>query len=400
MALRPARRLQIFLAAALLPLLLAGCGATQSARERLAAADRTNAQGLAQRGYQPVSPATDIVSARFKVLVEGSNWPVTVVRPSSEGAHPLVLYLPGLGESDQAGAVWRQAWAGAGYAVLSVQALAEDESAWRSELARGAEFHALAQQRFGDEALQQRLAHLEQIWLACRQAARAGQAPLAGLDFSAVAVAGFDLGAQTSVALLAQPGPARDLASAVRVVLAFSPVDDQALPAAPGTSASPPIASQPILSLTAVDDVDPTGWLSPLARRQALFERWPAPGSALLLLTEAGHAVLAGNPRMAAVPERYAPDEAGAAQPRRAAGRQRMGDMPGGPEAIDPIVKVQDATHLPVAERHGPQELETALATVTVAYLDATLRRRESARRWLNEQAQPWLGDLGTWRTR
>ncbi|MBV8124349.1 MAG: hypothetical protein JO370_09745 [Paucibacter sp.] len=378
--------------------LLLGCAFNPSTAERLAAADELKARDVVQRGYRPATAPEAIASTQLNVLVEGANWPVTIVRPTSSGPHPLVLYLPGLGESEEAGSLWRQAWARAGYAVLSVQALAEDESAWRSDLARGAEFRALAEQRYGTDALRQRLARLGQIWQACRQAASTGQAPWAGFDFSSVAVAGFDLGAQTAVALGSDAVPAagqawQDLAASVRGVLAFSPIEEGALPASSSVRAGPPI-----LSLSAADDVDPTAWFSPPARRQDVFERWALSGSALLLFHEAGHGVLAGNPRVAVMPERRDAEQAAAAQPRRGVGRTRSGLGPGGPDAIDPVPKVQDASHLPVAERHGHQEIEAALGVVSLAWLDAQLRQREAARCWLQVQLPVWLGELGSWR--
>ena len=76
-------------------------------------------------------------------LISGQAVLLVLAEPGPPALVPLVIYLPGLGESGQAGERWRSAWASAGYAVLSVQPLAEDTAAWTSELARTGEFKAL-----------------------------------------------------------------------------------------------------------------------------------------------------------------------------------------------------------------------------------------------------------------
>ncbi|MFD2838032.1 alpha/beta hydrolase family protein [Azotobacter vinelandii] len=53
--------------------------------------------------------------------VAGQAVEVSWLAPEQVQGMPLILYLPGLGESSRDGVQWRRAWAEAGYAVLSVQ---------------------------------------------------------------------------------------------------------------------------------------------------------------------------------------------------------------------------------------------------------------------------------------
>ena len=77
--------------------------------------------------------------------------------PVAGNSLPVIVYLPGLGESRTAGESWRTAWAQAGYAVLSVQLLDEDQKAWSSDAARGGDFALLAHERFASQTAAARL---------------------------------------------------------------------------------------------------------------------------------------------------------------------------------------------------------------------------------------------------
>src|SRR5258705_321132 len=43
--------------------------------------------------------------------VRGDEVDITLLMPSGRGPFPLVVYLPGLGESSAAGSAWRRVWA-------------------------------------------------------------------------------------------------------------------------------------------------------------------------------------------------------------------------------------------------------------------------------------------------
>ncbi|HJZ95620.1 MAG TPA: hypothetical protein VKE70_03895, partial [Candidatus Solibacter sp.] len=107
----------------------------------------------------------------------------------------MILYLPGLGEGADAGLSWRQAWARAGYAVLCVQLASFGPSLWASSRARAGDFIGIAGAAFSATSLAMRMqivrATLEHV------SRKQGNAPFAQIDLARIAVAGFDLGAQT-----------------------------------------------------------------------------------------------------------------------------------------------------------------------------------------------------------
>jgi hypothetical protein len=143
------------------------------------------------------------------VRTSQSTWPlpertvkVLLTVPAHPRSLPLVIYVPGLGESNGAGDRWRAAWSAAGYAVMSVQPLLEDETAWTSELARTGEFKSLAREHYGAAATSRRVRALEAIAAEARRRSRAGEEGWERIDWDRVAIAGFDLGAYTALASL------------------------------------------------------------------------------------------------------------------------------------------------------------------------------------------------------
>lgn len=200
---------------------------------------------------------------------------VTLTRPQSAGgALPVIVYLPGLGQGGETGQRWAAAWAQAGYAVLGVQPLAEDETAWRSTLARTGEFRALGELHYGPALRAERLAALRRVLPALQ-----ASPPLAGvtLDWQRAAVAGYEIGAQTALDL----GGASE-GWAPRAVLAISPPPMDA----PGPT--------PALVITSDTDGDALGLVREPAQRRRAFEQRP-PGSAWLLSAPGlSHAALSG----------------------------------------------------------------------------------------------------------
>ena len=186
----------------------------------------------------------------------------------ASGAPPVVVYLPGLGQGSDAGQRWAAAWAQAGYAVLTVQPLDDDQQAWRSALARTGEFRELGLRHYGDEMRAQRLAALRRLLPALKAAQPT-------LDWSHTALAGYETGAQTALDARGDAG--------WQAVIAISPP----VMSAPATGAA-------ALLVTSELDSDPLGLAASAAQRQQAFESF-APGSGwLLTLRQASHAGLAG----------------------------------------------------------------------------------------------------------
>ena len=217
---------------------------------------------------------------------------MTLVRPSGNGLFPLVIYLPGLGEPSSAGAAWRQAWAQAGYAVLSLQSVANGETIWSSAQAKSGDFHDLAREQFSRGALAKRLTMLRALFEELNR--RHDSGALSGVDMSRIALAGFDLGAQTVMAAAGEMGYDIEpfaLPDAVKCVIVLSPYADLT---GAGFEKRYATIQGSILSVTSRDDSDPYGLVTAAAIRRAPFEHMPPGQKYLLTLVNAPHALLAG----------------------------------------------------------------------------------------------------------
>ena len=73
-------------------------------------------------------------------LVQSERVDIRLLVPTQAGSYPLVFYFPGLGEAADAGLAWRQAWAQAGYAVLSAQPVKYGAAVWSSDRAHAGDF--------------------------------------------------------------------------------------------------------------------------------------------------------------------------------------------------------------------------------------------------------------------
>lgn len=382
-------------------LVLAAGGCTVPHIAPQQARDLSRATSLVARAYRPIESET--VSLRQQEwLVQGETVPVVLSMPGRGKGLPVVVFLPGLGESAQAGAVWRQAWARAGFAVLSVQPLEADASAWTSELARGGEFKALAQQRHAAVALNQRLERLTAVLAEARRRASAGDASLAAMDFSRMAVVGFDLGAQAAMALVGEhdPGSATPaLAGQFRAAIILSPV----VLAGQDRRERFDTVAHPVLSISSTEDADPTGLIATAALRTKPFELLPPGDKYLLVLDGASHARMSGQAEELREP-------VGQAKASRPSGGERSGRAEKGAKGRDCGQRgstdqgeqkpTANSRALPAQSRHGKAEYDAAISAVSVAYLDAHLRERSAARLWLNEQVPAWLDGVGAWRQR
>jgi hypothetical protein len=395
----PAARVASLIFVAACALTLSACtspgGAAQAERQ-------ARADDLVRRGYQSIERAT-AESGMQPWHIDGEVVPIAWTVPASGSALPVVIYLPGLGEAAEgAGLVWRRAWAQSGYAVVSVQPLDDDASAWSSDEARSLEFKALATQRHSAARLQQRIGRLVAVLREMRRRAAAGEMPWSRLDYGRMSVAGYDLGAQTAMALGGQHAAgdrADELGDRFRAVIVLSPavLPSEAQPARFEGMAGP------VLSITGPSDVDPTGYVATRSRSIA-FDLMPAGGKFELELAGVSHAMLSG----AIEVERKATHEerASGSAPARRDGRSRQRSGSGGDverssgEGTQGTGTGRDHAREHEAAADCRAECDAAIQVVSVAFLDASLRNGPTARRWLEEQVPQWLEHLGTWRVR
>lgn len=387
----PTRRHLCALAA--LPLL--GCGSPSTPHQAYEQRQRERASARAVSGWRGSETPGRVLEQGIELRIEGQVQPLLLTLPDSGSALPWVFYLPGMGEGAAGGMLWRRAWAAAGYAVLSVQALDEDEQAWRSELARAGDFAELGRTRHSAAALHARLQRLGQLRAAVMAAIARGQGSFARLDAARMALAGYDLGAATALAWTHLEGDQGTQAQALLLFGASLSADMLERP-----DLQWPL-SLPVLAVAGTQEHDPAEWARPEARMEQLFERGHGAGQYLLLLDGASHTQLGGQPPAPAQAQRHASETAArqdggtGGQRGSRGGRSRQGNAEG-----NDTRRVQDASGLPVAELHAPGEYQAAVSSCSLALLDQTLGRRAEAGRWLREQASPWLGGLGVLRQR
>ncbi|WP_310389723.1 hypothetical protein [Roseateles sp.] len=356
-----------------------------------ASAAQQRALDLAARGYPGAAHQADpagqpLATVSQQWVVKGDPLPVTLLTPVGGSASlPLLVYLPGLGESAQAGAHWRYAWARAGYAVLSFQALEGDANAWSSALARQADFKALALQHSQAPLLTARLRMLEGVLAEARLRAASGDAPWARVDLDRLAVIGYDLGAATAMVWGARLTPIA--AGQARAVIMLSPAGLSRMQAEPLLASMPP--RLPLLAINSRRAADLTGVLDSAAERTRFFDAVPANSNkSLLLLNSPSHAALAGAAGMAESPNEPASQRG----IKGAASRSSHG--PGQHQAV------MSAAPPPLLLDKGNQEAGVAIEHISIAFLNQHLRANPQAASWLQQSAATWLAGLGDWQQR
>ncbi|MDY0748571.1 hypothetical protein SNE35_28995 [Paucibacter sp. R3-3] len=336
-------------------LLLAACSGPGPHRAPPDREAQARVAQLTASGYRAPEQALTVTMQRW--IIAGEALPVDLALPAgSAGRLPLIVYLPGMGESARAGVRWRQLWAHAGYAVLSVQPLPDDELAWSSELARAADFKGLARERRQPAQTEARLRIILAVLEQARARAAAGDALMRRVDFGNVGIAAYELGAQ---AALAAP-----LQAQAKALLLLGPV----LPERTESIATP------LLLVSSRRDQDPTGLdPDPPKRSRAAFEAQDS--ATLLMLGRASHTALAGAPELG--PDEL--DEPSSGRGRRGGGRREP--------------TFSDAAPVRANEDDSAVVIEAA----SLAFWDANLRGSSEARGWLRERAPAWSQGLAEW---
>jgi dienelactone hydrolase len=360
--------------------------------------EKPEARQLSDPGY--VSKRHFTTSASQDTwLFKDTTLDVSLLAPNASGAFPLVIYLPGLGESTDAAVLWRNAWAQAGYAVLSIQPHDLGESIWRSPRARAGNFAALAADQFSPAARAARTAVLVDAFAELRRRAASGQAPYARVDLQHVAIAGFDLGAATA-ASIATSGLTMPPGWVWRAAIILSP------PAPDGAAAAGTTDAIPFLCITGTADTDPFGLTASPRRREAACAALPARDRYAVVLSNANHALLSGTNTYSDDPiyANGAADPSAGGRPwKRPRSPQLQQNDYGHPELSEepddgPRQKRRRA---PVLSGPGPfdPKLLGAVQAISTAFLDSTLRDDALARAWLAKDAAVWLGDSGVLRS-
>ena len=340
----------------------------------------------AEGGYV-VNRRYETVSTRDTWTVDEEALDVSLLLPAPSGAYPLVVYLPGLGELSDAGLSWRQAWARAGYAVLSVQPTKFGPAIWASSRARAGDFFNIAHDAFSVPSLAARTqiarTALEQV---SRRQHDARSTAFTRIDLTRIAVAGFDLGAQTALMAAGARVPGVEplhLPDGVKGVIVLSPYAD----ASEVESNFQPIRL-PVLSVTSRLDTDAYGLIGTAAIRRMPFQYMPPGEKYLLLLASAPHTELAGA-RPAS--SRDGKDTEDAAEDDKVLGDETA-------EVYEGERKKRRKPDYSAARAEKLAQLarvQSQVQAVTTAYLDAIIRNDAAAAEWLSKNARAWLGDSG-----
>lgn len=354
---------------------------------------------------------------------------VELLKPASPGQYPLIIYMPGLGEDAAAGKIWRERWAKAGYAVFSYQAqpiaqalqvidaerglakhesenddeIDEDPSAsliggWfadpvskPSRTARNSELSYLGHQYFAVDALKNRLRQLN--WVSQQLKQRRSEEWLLGVDSARLILAGYDLGAQTVAAAIGE-----QFDSPLPEFTEFKPL--AAILLSPSVNLAKGNLGQrfqaiqlPILVITSQEDNDPYAISSALVRTSI----WDYAGSAnkyLLLLKDLKHRLLAGTDEQSQILKglnrsKSAVDFDAEQQVIR---KRRRAEQEGFTNDFFPDSghKALDSAYKQLA----------AVNSVSLAFLDAVVKKDDLAKFWLSEQATSWLGRFATLKVR
>ena len=368
----------------------------------------------------------DVNSIRETWRHDGQAVEISMLAPTAPGIYPLIIYLPGLGEQADGGKLWRETWAKAGYAVFSVQPVEigealkvvatipddgkqPDDGSWSwfssskdkdkasaLKALRNSDLRYLGHEYFSEAALKKRIDPVLWAYAQLRQRTKAGLGLFAAADLSRVVIAGYDLGAQTTAAMIGEKydtglPQAPDFKPLAAILL--SPSVDIALGDVTTRYQNITI---PLLAVTGTEDDDPYAISTPYVRT-AIWENAPPGNKYLLLLKKGNHHVLAGaglsqrqetDPAQEASDEKIGPGDATSrfSNAYRSGGGGRNGSQGGGapggmsrPQRGPRQNSEQDYKHV------------AAVFSVSTAFLDGLCKSDSVARLWLSEKANQWL---------
>lgn len=385
------RLIGMFAGSALLT--VAGCGSRSPGRE-----EDAEYKQFSRRGYE--APLSSMAEPYRDIWLHGEDEvSVSLLVPRNGAPSPLIIYLPGMGESAEAGELWRKAWAQAGYAVASVQT-ARGGALWSSAAGRSGDFARVAREQFDAITLATRLGCVDFVLKNITRRAVAMEGIFGRIDTGRVAVAGFDLGAQTALALAGEKhpgmGPLAPLPS-LRAVIAMSP----------HARISGGFAERfgdiriPVLMITGTEDADPYGLVDSPHTRQAPFKFMPPGGKYLLVLEDGTHQLLSGISRPTNAEQEIPDSRRGGGMP---GGGGRMGGPGGGMGSPGGMGGMRGGGPSggppgmggPRRAGSGAQRQTVIVERVSLAFLDAFVKQDPVAAEWLMRDAARWIYQVAT----
>lgn len=389
------------LLAGLFACILSSCSHTPKALDPLELQEKIE-EFTRQGGYLEPRP-DQIKTQRISWQHGDDTWDILLSTPDQPGRYPVVFYMPGLGETAEAGQIWRQAWVQSGYAVVTVQsarlgrALAEIEfndqkpqdkdeddleQQARFQALRESDLHYLGRQYFSESALKLRVMNLLWILEQLKQKAETRQQPFENLDFSRLVLAGYDIGAQTAAALSGEDNLRIAGLQALHptAVILLSPSVDLSAGDNPEHFKN---LTMPMLVITGKADQDPYGISSPRVRT-AIWEYAPAGEKFLLILKSGRHKLLSGSIARpgdkTAESEQFSNEE----------------NQPHEPGFFGSGENGHDRESRSDRSSGGDFKQLATIQNVSAAFLDAIVKNHKQAAVWLKNNAAQWVGRTGS----
>ena len=242
---------------------------------------------VALAGLHRTAGATQPFDSAWTDRARSRSVPWRLRLPSSPAPWPLVLHSHGLGGNREGGAVWGQAWAAAGMAVLHLQHPGSDSDTLRSGMVA---LRAAA----SAEQLLARVRDVRFVLDEIERQAAAGAEPWRSMRLDALGLSGHSFGAQTTQAVAGQRFAVTvDAADArLRAFIALSPSSPR-----DGRMTVPQAfdaIARPFLAVTGSLDGDPFGLYDSGEPRARVFDGLPSGQRALLWLQGADHMSFGG----------------------------------------------------------------------------------------------------------
>ena len=344
--------------------------------------------------YQPVG-----LTKGTEVIEQWKNGSRTLdilyTAPEEPGRYPLVVYLPGLGQDAGSAPLWRDAWVKGGFAVLVVQQTRDANALSHLSAADRHDLKSIGHEHFNLRSLEGRLSDVIFAIHGLEERKRQGKAPFSQARTDQIAIAGFDLGAQTLQALLGEDIKGLTLHESppqIQAALLLSPHVDLAKG---GIQHRFTALTTPLLVVTGSDDHDPWGMTSPSVRSAPWQQAHP--GQKILLnLNNGTHRQLAGIDPKSEKPEDQEedPDEVRHAEEGEDGmlfGKRGHGGSKGRTTQFGDARRGFGPGYDP---RHYGRQL-AAIQKISTAFLNAILKKDAGAENWLRNEAPAWLGSAG-----
>ncbi len=384
---------------------------------------------IADGGYS-AARLFEIDTNRERWWRDGKALDISLLAPIGSSSYPLIIYLPGLDEDVESGRLWREHWAKAGYAVLSIQpeALATafaglnparatnmDDAAFfvngddkeappeqsdeqnampdrgkrrSSQAGRNGELRYIGHEFFAAESLRTRVEQVLWTYSQCQQRVKAKQGLFARVDLANVWIIGYDIGAQAAAALI---GERTDVV--VPKTNDFKP--HGAILISPSVDVSPGklrdryhLIGLPLLVVSSELDDDPYGITTPQLRR-AVWDYAASDEKYLLWLKQANHQLLSGSgwaqSRQSMQNREHDSERPMPELDRFQGDARRNGGPPGG------MGRPSHPDGPPAAPIH---QQVAVIASVSTAFMDSISKKDNFAALWLRQNAQPWLKSI------